>query len=204
MNIREYHVLFIVVTAVVALLVASPALQRLLVFPRTEFFSELWLLGPDHKAEDYPYNITRSQNYTVYLGIGDQLGSCAYYLVEVKLLNESQSFPSTFGPIENRTPSTETSLCNITRVVADQATWEEPLAFSFDYANDSAASTVLLNSISLNGVTLDLTGSMISWNSTRKEFPVKLTFELWLFNRTSDVFEYHGRAVWLSLNMTTA
>ncbi len=202
MNLRDYHVFFVVVTFIVALLVASPALQRLLVYPRTEFFSELWLLGPEHKAEDYPYNMTRYENYTVYLGIGNQLGSCAYYQVEVKLINESQTFPSTFGPIENRTPSAEASLYNITRVVADQATWEEPLAFSFDYVNDSEAKTVLFSSILLNGVTLNLTGNMASWNSTSREFPTRLTFELWLFNVTSNNFEYHSRAVWLSLNMT--
>ncbi len=36
-NLSEYKVIFIVVTAVVALLVASPALSRFLVYPRTEF-----------------------------------------------------------------------------------------------------------------------------------------------------------------------
>ena len=54
MNLQEYKVLVFVVTAIVALIVASPALQRILVYPQTEFFTELWLLGPNHVAGEFP------------------------------------------------------------------------------------------------------------------------------------------------------
>ena len=86
------------VTAVLALLVASPALQQVLVYPRTEFFTELSLLGPWSMAENYPYNITNGENYSVFLGVANQLGSCAYYQVEVKFRNETQSAPDSFRP----------------------------------------------------------------------------------------------------------
>src|SRR5208337_4705983 len=105
MKLDEYRLPFIVVTTIIMLLVASPAMSRLLVYPRTEFFTELWLLGSNHTAEDYPYNVTNGQNYTIYLGLGNQLGYCAYYLVEVKLRNETQSAPSSLGPVEDATPS---------------------------------------------------------------------------------------------------
>jgi len=135
LNFGEYRVLFLIVIAIVALFVASPALSRLLVYPRTEFFTEMWLLGQNHMAEGYPFNITRGENYSVFLGMGNQLGYTAYYLVGVKFRNVTQSAPTSFGHLANRTPSSLPSLYNITAFIADQTTWEMPLTFSFDYSN---------------------------------------------------------------------
>nr|MDO8045411.1 DUF1616 domain-containing protein [Candidatus Baldrarchaeota archaeon] len=87
-RIEDYRAVFLVVTFIVALIVASPALSRLLVYPRTEFFTELWILDSNHRAENYPFNITRNQNYTIYLGIGNHLGNCSYYVIEVKFKNQ--------------------------------------------------------------------------------------------------------------------
>jgi hypothetical protein len=203
MNLSEYKVLFIVVTAVVVLFVASPALSRVLVYPRTEFFSEMWLLGPNHKAEGYPYNISRGQNYTVFLGIGNQLGYCAYYMVEVKFRNETQSAPSSFGPIENRTPSSMSSLFNISAFVADEQDWELPLAFSFDYEVSLDRSQVLFHNLTLNDEILGLEGYSTAWNSTRTIFFGNLMFELWIYDAQATALSYHGRFVDLKFNMTT-
>jgi hypothetical protein len=203
MNLSEYKVLFIVVTAVVALFVASPVLSRVLVYPRTEFFSEMWLLGPGHKAEGYPYNISRGQNYTVFLGIGNQLGYCAYYVVEVKFRNETQSAPSSFGPIENRTPSSMPSLFNFSAFVADEQDWELPLSFSFDYEVSLDRSQVIFHNVTLNNEILGLEGYSTAWNSTRKVFFGNLMFELWIYDTQATALSYHGRFVDLKFNMTT-
>src|SRR3972149_12090554 len=106
MNLQEYKILFLVIVSVSALLVASPALQRLLVYPQTEFFTELWLLGPEQKAENYPFNITRNENYNVFLGVANHLGHCAYYQIQVKFRNQTLSAADSF----NRTPSSLQSL----------------------------------------------------------------------------------------------
>jgi hypothetical protein len=203
MNLSEYKVLFIVVTAVVALFVASPVLSRVLVYPRTEFFSEMWLLGSNHTAEGYPYNISRGQNYTVFLGIGNQLGYCAYYVVEVKFRNETQSAPSSFGPIENRTPSSMPSLFNISAFVADEKDWELPLAFSFDYEVSLDRSQVMFHNLTLNNEILGLEGYSTAWNSTRTVFFGNLMFELWIYNAQATALSYHSRFVDLKFNMTT-
>ena len=203
MDLEEYRIVFVVVAFVVALLVASPALQRLLVYPRTEFFTELWLLGPNHKAEDYPFNITRDQNYTVFLGIGNHLGYCGYYYVEVKLRNESQQAPTSFGSIENRTPSDLPSLFNISVFAADEQTWESPLTFSFGYGFGSNMSEVEFGNVTLNDNVLSLEGYGAAWNSTRNVFFGNLFFELWIYNSTINQFSYHGRFVDLKLNMTS-
>jgi uncharacterized membrane protein len=198
MNIEKFTVLFFVVMAIVALLVASPVLSRVLVFPRTEFFTELYILGSNGTAEDYPYNVSSGQSYTVTLGIGNQLGYCAYYVVEVKFLNESEVAPNSFS----FTPSAVPSLSNVTAFVADEAVWEMPLTFSLDYALNETLLRVDFHSMVLNGVVLDLSGLSASWNATRSMFPGNLVFELWLFNSTDSSFQYNQRFVNLWLNMT--
>jgi hypothetical protein len=204
MNLQNYRLIFIVVVCILALLVASPALSRLLVFPRTEFFTGLWLLGPNHKAEDYPFNISRNQNYSVYLGIGNHLGYCAYYSVEVKFRNQTQSAPTSFGPLANRTPSSLPSLYNITVFVADEEVWEREVVFSFNYGFNETLLKVEFFNMTLNGVERDLRGLSTAWNASSNRFYGNLVFELWLFNASSSAFQYHERFVDLKLNMTVS
>ncbi|MGB8780964.1 MAG: DUF1616 domain-containing protein [Candidatus Bathyarchaeia archaeon] len=197
MNIKKIGVPFFVVVAIVALLVASPALSRVLVFPR-KFFTELYILGSNGTAENYPFNISSGQSYTVTLGIGNQLGYCAYYVVEVKFRNETQSAPSSF----DSTPSSLPSLFNITAFVADQGVWEMPLTFSWSYQYNATLLEVDFVNMTLNDVVLDLHGSSTAWNATESKFYGDLVFELWIFNATTSVFQYHERFVDLKLNMT--
>jgi len=200
MSLGEYRVLFLVVTGILALVVVSPALSRLLVLPRTEFFTELWILGPNRMAEDYPFNISRNHNYNVLLGIGNHLGYCGYYLVEVKFRNLAQSAPDSF----NRTPSSLPSLFNITAFVADEGVWELPLTFSFDYGYNETLLQVELHSLTLNDIALDLGNDTITWDSGKKEFSGSLFFELWIYDRTNGSFQYHERFVSLRLNITSS
>jgi len=202
LDIKEYGLLFWVAVAVFSLLVASPFLSRVLVYPRTEFFTELWILDANSRTEDYPFNITSSQNYSIYLGIGNRLGYCAYYLVQVKFRNETQSAPTSFGPIESRVPSNLTSLFNITAFVADGQVWEIPINFSFNYYYNGTLSRVEFSGLTLNGVWLNMIDYTISWDAEIREFRGFLFFELWLFNASANVFQYHGRFVSLRLNMT--
>jgi hypothetical protein len=201
MNVREYGVLFWTIVAIVMLLVASPALSRLLVYPQTEFFTEMGLLGPNHTAEDYPFNITSGQPYRVYLNLTNHLGYSAYYLVEVKFRNSTESAPYNFGPLSNRTPSSLPSLYNITAFVANGDSWEVPLTFSFNHTS-VASSIVQMRSLTLNNVYLSMSGPSIAWSPTTSMFTGFLFFELWIYNSTTSVFQYHQRDVSLVLNMT--
>jgi hypothetical protein len=198
MRLHEYHVLFMVAIGILTLLVASPALSRLLVYPRTEFFTEMWLLGPNHKAEGYPFNVSRGQSYSVFLGIGNHLGYCAYYVVEVKFRNQTQSAPNSF----NRTSSSLPSLFSIPAFVADQGTWELPVTFSFDYTYNETLTRVDLYKMTLNGVELDMRNYTIAWDSKNNGFLGNLFFELWIYNATTSSFRYHERSVGLWFNMT--
>jgi hypothetical protein len=202
-NLREYKGLLLVVTAILALLVASPALERLLVYPQTESFTELWLLGPGHMAENFPSNVTSNSNYNIYLGIANHLGSCAYYTVEVKFRNQTQSAPD---PV-TRTPSSLQSLYNVVAFVADEESWELPVTFSVDYAYSPNAANVLLSkvnvhSISFNGARLNLDGFSATWDPVNHGFFGYLFFELWIYNDATGGVQYHQRSTWLKLNMT--
>jgi uncharacterized membrane protein len=202
-NLKEYKALLLVVTAIMALLVASPALQRLLVYPQTEFFSEMWLLGPEHKAENFPANITSNSDYKVFIGLGNQLGSCAYYSIQVKFRNQTQPAADSF----NRTASSLPALYSITSIVADKETWESPISFSLDYTYSEdpvnvTLSKVNVNNIKLNGVTLPLEGFSATWDPERSGFFGNLFFELWLYNDDADSFKYHERYTSLWFNMT--
>jgi uncharacterized membrane protein len=198
MNLLKVKAILIVSIAVLALLVASPALQRLLVFPQTDSFTELWLLSSQQSAQNYPFNITQNKNYNVTLGVGNNLGNFAYYLVEVKFRNETQPAADSF----KFTPSSLPSLYNITVFVANKGIWEQPLNFSFNYTYDNNLSLVNFNDLILNGVTLNLKGNSASWDSEKNEFVGNLFFELWIYNSTIGSFQYNDRFVSLFLNMT--
>jgi hypothetical protein len=202
-NLQEYKVLLLVVTAILALFVASPALQRLLVYPQTEFFTEMWLLGPEHKAEDFPFNLTSNTNYKIFVGLGNHLGSCGFYSIQVKLRNQNQPAADSFA----RTPSSLPPLYSITALVADKGTWESTMRFSFayTYSADPANATlskVNFNSVRLNGATLSLDGLSATWDPEGSGFFVYLFFELWIYNDTLDGFQYHERFTSLRFNMT--
>jgi hypothetical protein len=203
-SLKEHGLLFWTVVGVSALLVASPMLNRLLVYPRTEFFTEFWILDANRRTEDYPFNVTSNHNYSVSLRVANHLGYCAYYLIEAKLRNQTEPAPTSFGPVENRVPSSLPSLFNITGFVADEAVWEQPLTFSLDYELNETPLRVELNSLTLNDVVLDVKGHTMAWDSNKNAFLGNLFFELWIFNETLSDFQYHARFVGLWLNMTTS
>jgi len=198
MNLSERRILFVVVSGILILLVASPALSRLLVFPRTEFFTEFWILDSNHGTRDYPFNVTLTRDYNVFLGIANRLGYCAYYSVEVKFRNQTQSAPSRF----NHTSSSLPALCNISAFVADQGVLEQPLTLSFVYQYNESLSRVELRSLELNGVESNLNNTTIDWDLKENGFRGVLFFELWIYNGTSSSFQYHDRFLSLRLNMT--
>ena len=198
MNLQDYKVLLIVVTAVLSLLVASPALQRLLVYPQTEFFTEMWLLGPEHTAENYPYNITLNENYKVFLGASNHLGRCAYYTVQVKFSTQNQSAPDPF----TRTPSSLPSLYNVNFIIADKEAWKSPVTFSFDYSYDENNSRVNFNRMMFNDASLNLNGYSTTLDAENSRFFGNLIFELWIYNDEVGGFTYHERYTDLKFNMT--
>ena len=198
LNLQKFKALFILVTAVLALFAVSPVLQRVLVYPQTEFFTEMSMLGPAHSAQNYPYGIALNQSYTVYLDLTDHLGSCAYYQIEVKFRNATESAPNSL----NSTYSTLSSLYNFSAFVADKQSFESRVSFGINYYLTNA-NQVQFNNITVNGVSLNLQGLSSNWDSNNNVFYGNLVFELWIYNGSVGSFQYNDRFVDLKLNMTS-
>lgn len=197
---EEYRVVFLTVSSILVLLAASPALSWYLVLPRTEFFSEVWILGSNHTADNYPFNVTAGEDYTIFLGIANRLGFASHYEIRVKLRNQTQSAPDSF----NRTSSNLPAIYGVHAFVADETVWEIPVTFSFDSEYQAAESRVEIYSLILNEAELEPDSLSVFWDSDNNGFFVNLFFELWTYNRTVDDFVYHERFVGLWMNMTTS
>ena len=197
MNLQEFEVLLVAVTVMAALAVGSPALQRILVYPQSESYTELWLLGPGHLAGGVPYNVISGQSYNLYLGIANHLGEAEYYSIQVKFRNQSQSGPDGL----NGTSSSLAPLYTLNVFVADKEGWELPVAFSLDFSYDETHSLIRFNKLMFNSADLDLTGLETSWDPSRRAFFGNLIFELWIYNSTVGGFQYHERYVDLKFNM---
>ena len=198
MNLLQYKGLIFAVTSVVALIVASPALQRLLVSSQTESFTELWIIGPEHMAENYPYNVTSGRRYNVFLGVSNHLGRAAYYSLQVKFRNLTQSAPSSL----NRIPSSLPILYSVNVFVGDKESWETPLDFGFEYVYEPSFSRISFSRLLFNNADLNLGGYSTTWDLNSTSFFGDLVFELWIHNDAVGGLVYHERYVDLKFNMT--
>ena len=197
MKFQDYSTLFLVSSLAFVLLAASPALSIVVSFPRGgERFSELWLLGPNHMAEDYPFNVRVGEQYSVYLGLGNHMGGSMYYAVYVKFRNQTEPLPNATMSM----PSSLPSLCEFRAVVIDGGTWEKLVTFSVLEAS-SFENSSFVNRLVINDRVLRVNSSAI-WDSEQKGFYYQLFFELWLYNVTSESFEFNNRFVGIWLNMT--
>jgi len=197
MNVEVYRGWFIVGSLTLMLAAAAPTLTLFINMPiGSERFSELWLLGPDKKAEDYPFNVRVNETYRVYVGVGNHLGYSAYYRVYVKFRNQTQPLPVA----SNATPSTLPELCEFDFFVMDSTVWEALLKFEI-LGVQRLNGSMIVKSLSINEITY-LIDSFSAWNSVRNGFYYQLFFELWLYNMTSQSFGFHNRFVGIWLNVT--
>ena len=183
--------IFLVLTAIIIVVVAFPLVQQTLMNKKSEPNSELWLLGQQHTADNYPSSVTPYQNNTVFLDVKNNMGKSVQYIVQVKFLNKTQLGVASSAP----------SLYNITGVVENGGTWDLPIVFSIDYYR--TASQINLNSINFNGAVVDAAGSSVAWDSEREGFFGYLYFELWTYNSSAGSFQNDGRSVDLRLALNT-
>jgi hypothetical protein len=145
---------------------------------------------------DIPFNIKPGVTYSVYLGAVNQMGTTYYYTAFVKLGNETQSLPnSTSG-----TPSSLPVLYEYKSFISDGAILEVPLTFQVNkltyHDNISQIASVIIN-----GIELPVKESSI-WNADKTGYYYNLFVELWIYNSTTGISQYHNRYVNLILNMT--
>jgi uncharacterized membrane protein len=196
MKLGDYKLILIATAIIGSLIIASPAIAGVFRLPEGEQFSELYLLGPDRMAQDYPSNIAIGENYSVYVNVGNHLGSSAYYVLYLKLANATDQSPnSTFG-----TPSPLPPLYEYRFSIPDNTTWQNPLQFSTSKATIQGNNSQI-NTLTINDATIGAEKSA-TWNSNNTKFTYQLFFELWLYNETSGSVEFNNRYVGLQLNLT--
>ena len=164
--------------------------------PTGEQFSTLFLLGSNHMNEDYPFNIQAGSTYTVYLGVGNEMGSPEYYMCCIKLGNESGPFPDS----TRETASSLSTLFQYNSFVENGATWEAPLTFTVEnltFTNDACQ----LSGIIINGMDYPINIESI-WDSNSTGYYFTLIAELWMYNSATGAIQYDNRYVSLFLNMT--
>jgi len=191
LKLDEFRILFLVAGLVLTLIAASPVLSLISLPKSGEGFSELWLLGPEHKAEDYPFNVNNMTQYRIYVGVGNQLGELAYYAVYVKFRNQTQELPNSTAS----EPSPLDTTYEFHLVLSDREVWEAPLTFAIE------GNPGLVQNISINDMVFPVNCTS-TWDSDRNGFYYQMFFELWLYNTTMRDFQYHNRFVGLWLNMT--
>lgn len=198
MKLEDYRVIFAAVGLIGILLFASPALSLVVHFPGGEKFSELWVLGPEHMAEDLPFNVTTGVDYLVYVDVGCHMGSSTYYVLYVKFRNETEPLPNSTA----ETPSALPPLYKYRMFIEDNGSGEVPLTFSFSNVSFSDNQSAV-GSLAINGVSSSVNKSA-SWDAVNSGYYYQLFIELWIYDSVSNVPGYHNRFVSDWLNMTAS
>ena len=195
MNMNDLKITYFSGCLLLGLIILSPTVSMFVQLPGGEAFSELWILGAGHMAEDYPFNLEENVTYRVYLGIGNRMGQAQYYRVQVKLRNQTESFPNT----TLAQPSELTPLVMFEAFAAKDMVWEKELLLSFKMSFDGNVSKI--SEITVNNRAFNVNSSAL-WDTENSGFYFQLFFELWIFDGSSS-FSYHNRFVSLWLNATS-
>jgi len=196
-DLEEYRTIFAVTSLLLTLIVAAPIISMLIPIPtQTERFSELWILGPNRMAENYPFNVRVGEEYQVFVGVGNHVGSSSYYMVYVKFRNQTQPLPN----LSNSTPSSLPPLYEFQFFITDGGTWEAPLTFTFLEVSGLEYSC-LVHRLMINDAVFSM-DSPSKWDPENEGFYYQLFFELWLYDVTSRSFQFHNRFVGIWLNVT--
>lgn len=124
------------------------------------------------------------------------MGASSYYTGVVKIRNETESLPN----LDLGTSSPLSGLYDFRMLIMDGVTWEAPLTFRVNELSFSEGKSQLSN-ITINGIEYPVNKSAM-WNSNKSGYYYSLFIELWIFNSTSGISQFHNRAVNLILNMT--
>lgn len=199
MSLGDFKLLYAASCVLLGLIILSPTLAFVVRLPGGERFSELYVLGSEHLAEEYPFNVSAKGVYRVFLGVGNHMGVLEDYVVYVKLRNQSDSLSDSV----NGTSSSLEPLFEYRVALRDGGVWEREVSFSLDgisrYGNFCRISGLVVDDY------LVAFDKVAAWNSRTGGFYYQLFFELWRLNGTVSAFEFHNRfvGVWLNVTMPT-
>lgn len=196
MSILNQKLILFITILVVVPLISSITLISVFKPPEGEKFSEIYLLGPNHKATDYPSNIVPGKNYLVTLGVANHLGASASYVLYIKFGNDDDRIQP--GGITS-TPSTLQSLEQYTVHIDDNEKWEVLLVFSVSNITKSD-NTATIKVLTINGQLYDVDKSAAK-ETNHSTFRYHLIAELWIHDPNTDDVVFNNRYIDLVLNL---
>ncbi len=142
--------------------------------------------------EDYPFNVSRDEVYSIYLGVDNHRGALESYVVYVKLRNQSEA------SLDSAVPSSVRRLFEYRVFLEDGRSWETQMRFSF--ANISFFDNrSFLRDLVINDSTFSVNKTAL-WNDENLGHYYQLLMELWLYNTTSGDLEYNrSTSIWLNM-----
>lgn len=201
-SLDQYRYFFVFVGLIGIILLSVPSASILISSQQGHPFSELYILGSEHIAEKYPFNVSSESDYSVYLGVVNHLGSSAFYEVDLKLLNSSEAIPNSASGVSSPLPV----LYSYNVFLMDGQTWETISDFSFsnvtirELSGRNVSSVGVMN-ISHIPVQVD---KSVEWDGENSGYFYRFVVELWTYNATSNAFRFDGRFVSLWLNVTSS
>jgi len=195
LTLKDYKKLFFIIGLLGSLLLASPAISFALPQRAKERFSEIYILGSNRMAENYPFNIESNETYNIVLGIGNHMGTSAYYAIRVKIRGEGEKLPN----ILEKNPSPLATVYEYRVFVANNKIFEKPLNFLLNFQLNGE--NCIIKSLRIDGTTYDA-DKIVRWNPEKNGFLINILFELWIYDAESEVFRFHNRFVGIWLNMT--
>jgi hypothetical protein len=197
MNLKEYKVAFAIGVAILLLLSAAPAMSVYISIPNdTTRFSQFWVLGPKNEINEYPLEVKVGSEYELHLGVGNQMHTSSYYMINVKFRTEAESLPAAL----NSTPSTLTTLYQYEVFLPHGASWDTLFTFGVTNTSSIVDNSITVYNVTINGLTFPLNSSTI-WNSPDGGFFYQVLFELWRYDPSTNLLQFDNHAVWVWIKL---
>lgn len=196
LSLDDVKALYAVSCLVLCVAILSPAVAAFWPLPGGERFSELWVLGAGHVAEDYPFDVRAGTVYKIYIGMGSHMGDARYYGVFVKFRNQTESAPDE----SHGTPSAVDPVLTYRLFLRDSEKWEREVLFSLEDVS-FAGNVCRVSNLVVDGYTVSVNKSVV-WDEGNGGFYFQLFCELWVYDQSGSGFRYDDRFVGVWLNVT--
>ena len=196
MNLKNMKILYVFSFVLLGLIILSPTFFTLFPIPKGEGFSELWLLDSNHLIVTESLEVILNRQYSMFLGVRNQMFDLQYYRLYVKLLNQDEALQE----MVIMAPISSEPIFEYRFVLSNNETWNENFTFAFKDVSFEEENIRKISVLSINNNDIDMDKILVKDEDSGK-FYCKLVFELWIYNSTASIFQYHNHFIdfWITL-----
>lgn len=182
MNLDDWHLVFVLVCITLLITISAPVVMAYIKINEEQFFV-LAVLGEDGMVENYypdndpDINVGEEIHWTIYLH--NHMGETKYVVVKVKLLSSTMIAPNS----TLCSPSPESAIFEVRRVLMDNETWLYPLNWyllDVEFSNEIASIKSMM--INENPYQIDV--------ETMHGYNFRIILELWIYDEISESFNF--------------